>query len=307
MGMLVDGVWRAEEDRFMQDGAFRREASPLPDTPAEELAAQLAEQPEHCVLVASNSCPWSHGAVLARQLTGFSDCVAMQWAGGPRIEGYMMMPGGPLNPEVPPLALHRLYTATVPDYTGRSTVPVLWDEQAKRIVSNSSATIIRAFSLASEDVDLSPAVLRSEIEELIERIFDGLSNAVYRAGKAQRQDEYEEAVDSVFATLGDLETRLADRTYLFGDRLTEADIRLFATLVRFDTVYATHFRCTRHRLTDYENLWRYTRRIFQRPGVAETVDFDEIRRGYYLNDGDHNPHGLVAEQPVIDWFERTGL
>lgn len=167
----------------------------------------------------------------------------------------------------------------------------------RKVLSNSSADIILAFDSVSELIDLRPAGLRDEIDALTQYIFDGLSNAVYRAGKSQRQDEYDDAVDTVFLTLDTLEDRLDGQTFLFGEKLTKADIRLFATLVRFDTVYPTHFRCTRKRIVDYPDLWRFARRIFQMPGIRQTVDFDEIRYGYYVNDGDHNPHGIVGQQP----------
>lgn len=307
MGMLIEGRWFDDADRTMQDGAYRREASALPDRLDADAIAAIRARPGDMVLLASASCPWSHGAVLARVFKGL-DRIAMQWAGGPRVEGYTLLPRGPLAEDAGVRFTHELYTATDAAYTGRATVPVLWDKQAERILSNSSADIIRAFDEAGDGAPLYPADIgAAEIDALIAANFDGLSNAVYRAGKAQRQSEYDEAVDLVFSTLAHLEDRLTGQRYLFGDTLTAADIRLFATLVRFDTVYATHFRCTRRRLVDHPALWRFTRRIYQRPGVRETVDFDEIRFGYYVNDGDHNPHGIVGQQPEIDWEDQSGL
>ena len=217
------------------------------------------------------------------------------------------MPGGPLPNRSSFQHIHQFYTSTVPSYTGRSTVPVLWDSKQSKVLSNSSADIIAAFDALSDNIELYPTSLRGEVDDLTQYMFDGLSNAVYRAGKSQRQDEYDEAVNSVFDTLDELEARLEGQSFLFGDTLTQADIRLFATLVRFDTVYATHFRCTRKRLVDYPHLWRFTRRIFQMPGVRRTVDFDEIRYGYYINDGDHNPSGIIGQQPEIDWESKEGL
>ncbi len=202
---------------------------------------------------------------------------------------------------------HQLYSLTDPAYTGRATVPMLWDSKHQMILSNSSADIICAVNQAGGGPDLLPESLSGEINTLTNEIFDGLSNAVYRAGKAERQDEYDQAVDTVFATMDRLEGRLTDQPFLFGADLTTADIRLFATLVRFDTVYVTHFRCTRRRLVDYPALWRFTRRIYQMPGIKDTVDFDEIRFGYYANDGSHNPFGIIGRQPIIDWENREGL
>lgn len=300
MGMLIDGIWESDTDRFMQNGTFQREPSLLPDGLSDAVLARLQSNPEVFVLVASASCPWSHGAVLAAILKGFDGRLEMQWAGGERLEGYGLLPTGPLAREGI-RHIHTLYTATDPTYTGRATVPILWDREGARIVSNSSANLMDAFDRAGSGPQLCPDGQRHEIEVLIQRIFDGLANAVYRAGLAERQEAYDEAVNSVFDTLDWLEDRLSDSPFLFGDTISTADLRLFATLVRFDTVYATHFRCTRKRITDYPALWRFTRALFQRPGIRNSVDFDEIRFGYYVNDGSHNPHGLIGQQPDIDW------
>ncbi|MEQ8655948.1 MAG: glutathione binding-like protein [Hyphomicrobiales bacterium] len=306
MGMLIDGRWHDDADRSMQDGAYRRELSALPSRLDGTAIAALAETPDRFVLIASFSCPWSHGAVLAWQLKGFAGRMPLQVAGGPRVEGYAIKPDGSLA-NAGHQHVHELYTATDNAYTGRATVPVLWDADREAILSNSSEDILVALDKAGSGPSLFPTEHAVEMAAFLPKLFDGLSNAVYRAGKAQRQDEYEHATASVYATLHMLEERLAGQTYLFGATITTADLRLFATLVRYDSVYATHFRCTRYRLTDFPALWRFTRRMYQMPGVAETVDFDEIRRGYYLNDGSHNPFGLVADQPEIDWMDRSGL
>lgn len=303
--MLIDGRWHEDADRTMQNGAYRREASALPSRLGQEVLAALTQTPERFVLVASSSCPWSHGAMLAWQLKGFDERMPLQMAGGPRVEGYAILPRGPLS--VGFHHVHQLYAATDKVYTGRATVPVLWDAHERTVLSNSSDDIMQAFDAARTGPRLFPTELAEEMASFLPRLFNGLSNAVYRAGKAQRQDEYEDATASVYATLHALEERLSNQTYLFGGTITAADLRLFATLVRYDTVYATHFRCTRYRLTDFPALWRFTRRLFQMPGIAQTVDFDEIRRGYYLNDGSHNPFGLVADQPEIDWLDQSGL
>lgn len=307
MGMLIDGKWDAAADRSMVSGTYRRELSALPTSIDPKVLREIGNAKGRIFLIASASCPWSHGAVVALILAGLEDIIEIQWAGGARREGYGLLPGGPLPNRSDFQHVHQFYTSTVPDYTGRSTVPILWDAVDRRILSNSSADIMAIFDDESSKTDLRPTALRNEIDHLIQYIFDGLSNAVYRAGKAQRQDEYDDAVDTVFSTLDTLEDKLDDRPFLFGNDLTMADIRLFASLVRFDTVYATHFRCTRKRLVDYPRLWRFTRRIFQRPGIRQTVDFDEIRYGYYVNDGDHNPNGIIGQQPEIDWGSQEGL
>lgn len=303
--MLVDGIWCDDEDRFMRDGAFHRETSPMPSDLSDGMIEAIRSTPQRFVLVASQSCPWSHGAVLARVLQGLSERLPLQPAGGARIEGYGLLPG-PITERHGYRHVHQLYSATDPTYTGRSTVPLLWDVETERCLSNDSVSIMRALDVAGSGPDFRPPDLDADIDALNSRIYDGLSNAVYRAGLAEQQGAYDEAIEIVFSTLDDLEARLSGQAFLFGADLVETDLRLFATLVRFDTVYATHFRCTRKRLVDYPALWRYARRLYQLPGVAQTVDFDEIRKGYYLNDGSHNPHGIVAAQPEIDWMEAVG-
>lgn len=307
MGMLVDGVWDDRADQSMVSGTYRREMSALATSVDGPGLKQLICETNRVCLIASASCPWSHAAVIALVLAGLKDAISIQWAGGARVEGYGLLPGGPLPNRSEVQHLHQFYTATVSTYTGRATVPVLWDTITQKILSNSSADILTIFDDVSTAVCLRPAERLEEVEALTRRIFDGLSNAVYRAGKSQRQEEYDEAVETVFTTMDDLEQRLTGQMFLFGATLTQADIRLFATLVRFDTVYATHFRCSRKRLVDYPLLWRFTRRIYQMPGIKETVDFDQIRFGYYVNDGSHNPHGIVGQQPCIDWENREGL
>ncbi|MEL6463540.1 MAG: glutathione S-transferase C-terminal domain-containing protein [Pseudomonadota bacterium] len=307
MGMLIDGKWDDTADRSMVSGKFRREESALPTSIDRAARQNISSQKNRFFLIASASCPWSHGAVISLVLAGLTETVGIQWAGGPRKEGYGLLPGGPLPKRGEFEHVHQFYTSTISDYTGRSTVPVLWDAADNKILSNSSEDIILAFDAISPRIELRPKARADEIDALTQHIFDGLSNAVYRAGKSQQQDEYDEAVDLVFSTLDGLEQILGGQTFLFGDDLTLADVRLFATLVRFDTVYATHFRCTRRRLVDYPNLWRFTRQIFQIPGVRQTVDFQEIRYGYYVNDGDHNPYGIIGHQPEIDWDDRTGI
>jgi len=307
MGMLIDGKWDNEADQSMVAGAYRRETSALLSHLDDNVLSELQTDPQRFVLVASASCPWSHGAVIASVLCGHSDGLRVQWAGGPRVEGYGLLPGGPITDFSNLTFAHQLYSMTDPAYTGRATVPLLWDIKTQKVLSNSSADIIIAFDQAGTGHNLHPESLAGEIDALTQEIFDGLSNAVYRAGKAERQDEYDEAVDTVFATMDRFEHRLLDQRFLFGTDLTSADVRLFASLVRFDTVYATHFRCTRKRLTDYPALWRFTRRIYQMPGIKETVDFEEIRFGYYINDGSHNPFQIIGQQPAIDWESQDGL
>lgn len=304
--MLIDGKWDNSANQFMRDGKFLREQSQMPTDITSDTMNRLCNTPSDFVLVASSSCPWSHGATLAYVLKGWAAQMPLQLAGGPRVEGYALLPNGPLSGDTG-RHLHQFYTQSIADFTGRATVPLLWDVAQARIISNSSADIIAALNHGPTGPDLFPEAIKTEIEALVQTIFDGLSNAVYRAGLAERQDEYDAAVDTVFATMDMLDARLSGCAFLFGRDITAADIRLFASLVRFDTVYATHFRCSRKRLVDYEALWRFTRRIYQMPGIRETVDFDEIRFGYYGNDGSHNPFGIIGQQPEIDWLDTARI
>jgi putative glutathione S-transferase len=296
MGMLVDGVWTDDADQTMQEGRYRRQGSALSQLLNSDAGTSDRDD---LVFVASQSCPWSHAATIVHALNDLSDQITMQIACGPRTQGYRLAAGGPISGVGE--HIHQLYSATDPDYTGRATVPVLWDRRAGEIISNQSTDILRYFDSIGTETNLRPAEHVEEIDTLLDQIHDGLANAVYRAGKAQRQDEYDDAAEVVYATLHDMEDRLRFNQFLIGSHLTEPDIRLFATLVRYDAVYATHFRCTRYRLTDFPNLWNFTRDLYRMPQIRKTVDFDEIRAGYYLNDGDHNPHDIIADQPQLDW------
>ncbi|WP_160776234.1 glutathione S-transferase C-terminal domain-containing protein [Stappia sediminis] len=257
------------------------------------------------MLIASLSCPWSHGVLIARALKGLETRLPLQIACGPRIQGYALDRSGPLafSGAYERRHVHELYAQSDPCYTGRATVPILWDRQDNRIVSNDSAKIMRGLDDVPKAgaVILAPKFLQHDIDDLNAFLYARLSNAVYRAGLARSQVAYDEAVASVFETLEHLEERLGKRRFLLGSAVTESDWRLFTTLVRFDAVYATHFRCTRKRLVDFPNLWAYARDLYQWEGIAETVDFPEILAGYYLNDGDNNPHRIIAERPDAAW------
>jgi putative glutathione S-transferase len=308
MGMVIEGRWR-QEDRLFEAGAFIRASSVYGDDVAAAAIEAIGAEPGRFHLIASLSCPWSHRTTIVRGLKGLSEAVPLRIAGGPRIEGYAVNGGRPWR--VPGTGasivhLHELYALSDPHYTGRATVPVLWDSRAKRIVSNESAKIIRAFDAvrrprATLDFTLVPEKLRGEHDALNARVYRGLSDAVYRAGFAQRQPAYDEAVSQVFRTLDGLEARLSSHRYLFGATITEADWRLFPTLARFDAVYHVHFKCARQRLVDYPRLSAYARDLYAWRGVAETLDFAAIREGYYLNDRMINPFGIVPIAPEFDW------
>ena len=207
--------------------------------------------------------------------------------------------------------LYQVYTTADPEYSGRVTVPVLWDKQCATIVNNESADIIRMLNSAFDHCgarsgDYYPQALRQEIGAINERVYETLNNGVYKAGFASSQEAYEDAVYPLFETMDWLEQRLADRRYLTGEQITEADWRLFTTLVRFDPVYCGHFKCNIRRLIDYPNLWAYTRDLFQQPKIADTVFFDHIKHHYYGSHKSVNPHGIVPVGPDIDFWEPHG-
>jgi glutathionyl-hydroquinone reductase len=203
--------------------------------------------------------------------------------------------------------LAEAYEQTEPGYDGRVSVPVLWDGETGRIVSNESHDILRMFNAASSELDLYPASLRDEIDRLNERIYATVNNGVYRAGFARTQEAYDEAFHQLFDTLGELETLLRSRRYLAGDVITEADWRLFPTLVRFDTVYYLHFRCNGRRIVDHPNLWAYARELYQHPGIAETVAMDQIKAHYYTTHDSLNPKRIVPAGPLdLDWTAPHG-
>lgn len=306
--MMIDGRW-SDEYRAIEDGAFKRQPSRFRDPLTSETVKSLRDSPDRYHLIASLSCPWSHRTLLARNLKGLEDLVPLQIAGGIRVQGYPVNGGDPWR--VPGTQeeiahVHELYSRTDTSYTGRATVPLLWDSHEQRILSNESLQILRLFDEVPArddqlDFTLRPLGLLAEIEFLNSRLHDELANAVYRAGLARCQKLYEAAVGEVFVMLEELEQRLASQRFLFGAVLTESDVHLLPVLLRFDSVYYTHFRCCRRRLVDYVNLWAYARDLYRWRGVAATTDFLTIRQGYYLNDGDCNPYGLVAVAPDIDW------
>ncbi len=305
MGMLIDGTWSAE-DRTMEAGAYVRAASPL------RSSSGLGEDPGRYWLIASKSCPWSHRAVVLHALKGLADLVPLHFAHGPRVEGYAANGGKPWK--VPGAAkhvrhLHQLYSLHEAAYTGRATVPILWDSAAQKIVSNDSADILRLIdgleNQRGRDFTVRPPSLAGAIDEANAHVYQGLNNAVYRAGFAQAQSAYEAAVREVFATLDRLEKRLRTSRYYFGAMLTETDLRLFPTLVRFDAVYHILFKCCLRRLVDYPNLWAYARDLYSWAGVAETVDLEGIRQASYVADTS-DPHPIVAVQPDLDWTSPHG-
>jgi putative glutathione S-transferase len=318
MGMLVNGTW-FDDDPLPADGVgrFVRPDSIFRDRVSRDGSSGFKAEAGRYQLVTAPSCPWAHRTVLMRRLKRLDGAIALLESDLPKGQGWAYSRGfddlAPLG--VAPLGVapkggafhvHQVYSAARPDYTGRTTVPVLWDRKTKTIVNNESSEIIRMLNsefdeLGDGGLDLYPPALRRDIDEINSLVYDAINNGVYRCGLAKSQAAYEESFDTLFAALDALETRLGRTRWLVGDRFTEADLRLFPTLVRFDTVYYVLFKCNRRRLTDYNNLWNYTREIYQMPGVAETVDFPRIKLGYYGGMRHLNPNGILPLGPDLDF------
>lgn len=313
MGLLVDGKWHdvwydtaATSGRFIRkDSAFRNWIT---------ADGRFAPEPGRYHLYVSLACPWAHRTLIMHALKGLEDAISVSVVHWLMLEkGWTFADGPGVVPDSVNQAacLHEVYTAADPLYTGRVTVPVLWDKQSQTIVNNESSEIIRMFNSAFDSVratsgDYYPAALRPEIDALNTRIYDSVNNGVYKAGFATTQAAYEEALQPLFATLDWLEERLATRRYLMGAQLTEADIRLFTTLVRFDAVYVGHFKCNLRRIVDYPNLWAYTRDIYQIPSVTGTIDFTHIKGHYYQSHTMINPTGVVPLGPALHFTAPHG-
>jgi putative glutathione S-transferase len=254
-------------------------------------------------LYVAMACPWSHRVVIAQRLKGLQNDVGVSYLHPYRDERGWAFTGDGYTDDVNGFTyLAEAYEETEPGYEGRVSVPVLWDRETGRIVSNESHDIMRMFNAASPENGLYPAPLRDEIDRLNERIYATVNNGVYRAGFARTQEAYDEAFTQLFETLAYLERLLGERRYLAGDRITEADWRLFPTLVRFDTVYYVHFRCNGRRIVDHPNLWAYARELYQRPGIADTVAMDEIKTHYYTTHDELNPKRIIPAGPLdLDW------
>ncbi len=315
MGLLIDGVWHEHETYANNDGRFERKASAFrnwvtPDgRPGPSGTDGFSAMAGRYHLYVSLACPWAHRTLIMRALKGLETVIPVSvthWLMGE--QGWTFAPGDGVVPD--PLyssnAIHELYTRADGQYTGRASVPVLWDQHTQTIVNNESSEIIRMLGRAFDAVgakpgDYYPEPLRTEIDAVNQRVYDTLNNGVYKCGFATTQAAYEEAVGPLFETLDWLEDRLTRSRYLCGEALTEADIRLFTTLVRFDAVYHGHFKCNLRRIVDYRTLWAYTRDIFQLPGIAATVDLGHIKRHYYQSQRRINPSGIVPLGPVLDF------
>lgn len=304
MGLLIDGRWHDQWYENSKDGAFRREDS------QRRSALPLAQAGRYHLYV-SLACPWAHRTLIVRALKDLQPLISVSvvsWFMGEHGWTFDTTQGSTGDALDGLDYLYQRYTRDDPHYSGRVTVPVLWDTQTQRIVNNESAEIIRLFNsdfdeLTGNRLDLYPSALRGTIDALNERIYPALNNGVYRAGFATTQRAYEQAFDEVFAELEHLESLLDRQRYLAGEYLTEADIRLFTTLIRFDAVYHGHFKCNLRRLVDYANLSNWLRELYQWPGIAQTVDMQHIQNHYYLSHKTINPNGIVPKGPQQD-FDR---
>ncbi|MES2259480.1 MAG: glutathione S-transferase family protein [Pseudomonadota bacterium] len=305
MGMLIDGAWIADDAayRHAAGGAFVRPEATFNAKVSADGASGFKAEPGRYHLFVSAGCPWAHRTVLVRRLKKLEDVISISFADLPRVRSWAFSTGigRDLESRDGVFELHRAYTAAVPDYTGRVTVPVLWDKQRWTIVNNESADIIRMMNTAFDawgdpTVDLCPVALQGEIDEINRRVYENVNNGVYRCGFAKSQDAYEAAFHKLFETLVWLEQRLGSRRYLCGERITEADWRLYVTLVRFDLVYHGLFKCNRQHLYEFPNLSNYLRELYQWPGIAEATDFAAIKRVYF-SIRELNPSGVIPIGP----------
>jgi putative glutathione S-transferase len=295
-----------------EDGSFRRQESAFRTFVSSDGSTGFPVEAGRYHLYVARACPWAHRTLIGGELMGMEEALGVSFVDPLRDDRGWTFSGGDYVDSVNGFRfLSEAYHATDPAYGARVTVPVLWDKQTGTIVNNESADILRMLStafasVAEHPVELYPPHLRDEIDTLNTHIYDTVNNAVYKAGFATRQDVYEREVRTLFATLDELDARLADRRFLFGSEPVETDWRLFTTLVRFDAVYQIHFKCSLRKLIEYPNLWPYTRDLYQWPGVAQTVDFDEIRTHYYRTHPMLNPSGLIAVQPAASFDEPAG-
>lgn len=317
MGLLIDGVWhdqwydtKASGGKFVRaDAEFRNWVTADGSAGPSGRGGFAAESGRYHLYV-SYACPWAHRTLIFRALKGLAPHISVSVVHPDMLDkGWSFATGfeGATGDALFGLDyLHQVYQKASPQMTGRATVPILWDKQQNTIVSNESSEIIRMFNaafdgLTGNDEDYWPKALRAEIEPVNDRIYRTVNNGVYRAGFATTQEAYDEAVAELFDSLDWLEARLAQRRYLMGARVTEADWRLFPTLIRFDPVYHLHFKCNRRRIVDYPNLWAYTRELYQWPGIAGTVNLDHIVRHYHYSHETINPHRIIPINPVLDY------
>ena len=316
MGLLVEGKWQdrwydteASGGRFERKDASFRNWITKDGSKGVSGAGGFKAEPNRYHLYVSLACPWAHRTLIYRKLKGLTDMISVSVVNpimGENGWTFADAEGVIADPIFNANYLYEIYTAAQADYTGRVTVPVVWDKQSQTIVSNESSEIIRMFNSAFDDVgalsiDFAPSEKLALIDELNAFIYPTINNGVYQAGFATTQAAYEAAVTVLFDALDQLESRLSHQRYLTGNQITEADWRLFTTLIRFDSVYVGHFKCNVRRIVDYPNLWGYLRDLYQIPGVAETVNMHHIKTHYYCSHDTINPNKIVPVGPQIDF------
>ncbi len=318
MGLLVDGKWHDQwYDTDKSGGKFEREAARFRNwvthdgSPGPDGEGGFKAESGRYHLYVSMACPWAHRTLIFRKLKGLERHVSVSVVHPDMVEnGWEFRPDSEQHRDHLHgfRFMHQVYTKAAPEYSGRVTVPVLWDKEKQTIASNESAEIIRMFNSAFDglegvrsNLDFYPEEFQEEIGEVNARVYDTVNNGVYKAGFATAQDKYEDAYKALFDSLDWLENRLSGQRYLVGDRLTEADWRLFTTLIRFDAVYYSHFKCNRQRISDFPALSAYTRDLYQVYGVAETVDIGQIKRHYYVSQRTINPTQIVPVGPELDF------
>ena len=318
MGLLVEGKWSTDwYDTKATDGRFVRHSAGFRNWITMDGSAGLSgedsfkAETDRYHLYVSLACPWAHRTLIFRALKGLEEMISVSVVNAfMGDKGWTFKDGDNVVPDTinNKKYLYEIYLEAQPDYTGRVTVPILWDKERKTIVSNESSEIIRMFNSAFDNVgakqgDYYPKSRRHQIDELNDLIYPSVNNGVYRAGFATTEKAYEEAVADVFKALDFLENHLESRRYLVGSQTTEADWRLLTTLLRFDAVYYGHFKCNLRRIIDYPNLWGYTRDLYQFPGIASTVNFDSIKQHYYGSHESINPTRIVPVGPMIDFTQ----
>lgn len=316
MGLLVDGKWQDKwYDTESTGGRFVRKDSQFRSwITADGSAGPSGEggfkaEPNRYHLYISLACPWASRVMIMRSIKGLEDLVSVSVVNPLMAEnGWTFEPDEGVIPDPVMDAdyLYQIYTKVEPDYSGRVTVPVLYDLKQNKIVNNESSEIMRIFNSAFDEIGAKegnylPEELLAEIDAMNEKVYDAVNNGVYKAGFATKQEVYQEEVTQLFEVLDELEELLADKQYLVGNQITEADWRLFTTLIRFDSVYYGHFKCNIKHLTEYNNLWRYTKELYNEPGVAETVNFKHIKEHYYRSHKNINPTGIVPVGPELDF------
>jgi glutathionyl-hydroquinone reductase len=314
--MLVDGQWqdvwydtKASKGRFVRSESQFRNWVTRDGSPGPTGKGGFRAEPDRYHLYVSFACPWAHRTLIFRKLKGLEDLLPISAVNSYMgAEGWTFYPGAHVIPDPINHAkrIYEIYLAADPHYSGRATIPILWDKKQHTIVSNESAEIIRMFNSAFDDLgatgpDFYPEPLREEIDAINDRVYNTVNNGVYKSGFATTQEAYEEACKALFASLDWLDDRLASRRYLLGPQITEADWRLFTTLARFDPVYFGHFKCNVRRIVDYPNLSGYLRDLYQQPGIAETVDTEFYKQHYYGSHKTINPYLIVPIGPELDY------